>query len=259
MDGMDLQEFLNSGVFSFMLTFVRLGAVFLLMPGLGDAFVPVRVRILLALALTLVLTPVVGPEIPDPEPGPLELFGLIGYEFVIGLFIGGAARIFQATLDIAGQIISLIAGLQNAQLFNPVLGGQGSIIGGFLGVTGVALFMAANLHHLVIMGLVNSYQLFPFGVAPPINDMTYSFARLVNHAFLIGFQIASPFIVVGLMIHMVSGVIARIIPQVQAFILVLPLQILVALITLGFVTSAIFIFWIKSFESGMTYIFMGGG
>lgn len=258
MDVSDLQTFLNEGVYSFMMIFVRLGAAFLMMPGIGDAFIPTRIRLLLALGLTLVITPMVGPDLPDPAPGLLEILALVGWEFVIGLFIGGAARVFQAALDIGGQIISLIAGMSNAQLFSPSLGSQGSIIGAFLGVTGIALFMAANLHHLMILGIMNSYQLFPFGQPPITEDFADVFAKLVNQGFTIGFQIAAPIVVVGLMIHMISGIIARVIPQIQAFILILPLQILVSIITLGFITSMIFIFWLNQFETGMTFIFTGG-
>ena len=259
MDTTTLQEFLNEGVFSFMLTFVRLGSAFLLMPGLGDAFVPTRVRLLLALALTLVLSPIIGPPMPDPEPQLLTILTFVGLEFVIGLFIGGTARVLQAALDVGGQFISLIMGVRNAELFNPSLGGQGSVISGFLGVTGIALFMAANLHHLMILGIMNSYTLFPFGQPIETGDFADTFARFVNHGFSIGFQIAAPFVVVGFMIHMVSGIIARVIPQIQAFILILPVQILLGLLTLGFVSSAIFIFWMNQFEASMTYLFTAGG
>lgn len=253
----DLQEFLNAEVYAFILTFVRLGATFLLMPGMGDAFIPTRIRLLLALGLSFILYPMVGPELPDPEPQVLEIFTYIGAEFVIGLFIGFAARVFQAALDIGGQFISLIAGLRNAELFSPSLGGQGSVIGGFLGVTGIALFMTANLHHLMILGILNSYEFFPFGEMPASGGIADVSARFVNQSFMLGFQIAAPVIIVGLLIHMISGIIARIIPQIQAFILVLPLQILVSLITLGFIVSTIFIFWLNHFESSLTFLFSG--
>lgn len=253
----DLQEFLNAEVYSFILTFVRLGAAFLLMPGLGDAFIPTRIRLLLALGMTLVLYPFVGPNLPDPEPEVLEIFTYISAEFVIGLFIGFSARVFQTALDMGGQFISLIAGLRGAELFSPSLGGQGSVIGGFLGVTGIALFMAANLHHLMILGILNSYEIFPFGEMPASGGLADVTSRFVTQSFMLGFQIAAPVIVVGLVIHMISGIIARIIPQIQAFILVLPLQILVSIITLAFITSTIFIFWLNQFESSLTFLFSG--
>ena len=255
----DLEAFFNEGVFSFILTFVRIGSAFLLMPGPGDAFIPTRIRLLLALAITFVLTPIIGPPIPDPAPQALELLTYIFSEFVIGLFIGGVARLFQTALSIGGSIISLEAGIRNAQLFNPALGGQGSLFGAFFSITGVALFMASNLHHMMILGIINSYTLFPFDALLPIGDIVDTFAKFFNEAFKIGFQISAPIVVVAFMIHMVAGILARVIPQIQAFILVLPLQILVAIITLSFIISTIFLFWLNQFEAGMTFLFTGGG
>lgn len=254
-----LEDFLTSGVFTFMLIFVRIGTAIMIMPGVGDSFTPQNVRLYIALGLTLVLTPVMMPYMPSPVPGTAALFLLIVMEFIIGLFIGTIARILTAALDVAGMIISMQSGLGNAQLFNPASATQGSLIGAFLSVTGVVLLFTVKLHHLLFMGLAESYELFPVGGVPDTGSMANLVSMAVSSAFLIGFQIAVPFMIVAMMMYIGMGVLSRLMPQVQVFMLALPLQILISFTTMSFVISAGLLFWLSRFEHGMVFFLSNGG
>lgn len=250
---MGLNEFLTTGVFAFMLTFVRIGTAATIMPSIGDSFVPPRLRLLISLGLTLVLFPLVFPNLPNPVPGPLGLSVLMAMEFITGLLIGTVARILMSALDTAGMVISTTSGLGNAQLFNPAFATQGSLIGSFLTTTGVLVFFAANMHHLLFYALVGSYELFPVGGIVDTGGMAEMISRAVNAAFLIGVQLASPFLVISMMIYIGMGVLSRLMPQVQVFLLALPIQIVVSLTTISFVLSAMFLFWLERFEAGMVF------
>lgn len=254
-----LEAFLVSGVFAFMLVFVRIGTALTIMPGLGDSFVPQNVRLFMALGLALVLSPVIQPFVPDPVPALPVLFSLILMEFVIGLFIGTIARVLMAALDVAGMIISTTSGLANAQVFNPSLASQGSITGAFLSMVGVVLLFVTNLHHLLIYGLVESYHMFPVGEVPDSGSMAEMMSRAVSASFMIGFQLAIPFVIVAMLLYIGMGVLSRLMPQVQVFILTLPMQIMLSMITLFFVLSAGMLFWLTKFEDGMTYFLTSAG
>ncbi len=253
-----IEEFIVSGVFAFILTFVRVGSAVMIMPGLGDSFVPTRIRLHMAVALTLALFPLTMAYMPNPIPGTMTLFTLIGMEFLIGIFFGTIARIFMTALDTAGMVISLQSGLANAQLFNPSLASQGSLMGAFLSVTGVVVLFATNLHHLLIIGVLESYQLFPIGAIPDTASMAALMAKAVSASFSIGVKIAAPFIVVVFLIYVGMGVLTRLMPQVQVFLLALPLQILISLITLTMVMSAGFMYWLGQFQAGMVFFLTVG-
>lgn len=248
-----LQTFLVTGVFAFILTFVRIGTALMIMPGLGDSFIPQNIRLMMAFGLSLVLAPLVQPFIPNPVPTTMMLFVLITAEFVIGLFFGTIARILMAALDTAGMVISLSSGLANAQLFNPSLATQGSLVGAFLSVTGTLLIFVTNLHHLLIYGLVESYQFFPVGDIPQAGSMAELVSRAVATSFLIGVQMAAPFFILSILIYVGMGVLSRLMPQVQVFLLALPAQILLAMVTLTLTVSGLFLFWLSRFEDGMMF------
>jgi flagellar biosynthesis protein FliR len=254
-----LQDFLTSGVLAFMLTFVRIGTAVMIMPGLGDSFVPERIRLHIALGLSLVLFPLTLPYMPNPIPGTFMLLSLVVMEFIIGLFFGTVARVLMLALDTAGMVISTTSGLSNAQLFNPSLATQGSLIGAFMSVTGVIILFSTNLHHLLITGIVESYELFPLGAIPDSGSMASLLAHMVGESFAIGVKIGAPFIVVILMLYVGMGVLSRLMPQVQVFMLVLPLQILMSLVMLMMILSSAYLYWAQQFEQGMVFFLSNAG
>lgn len=253
-----LEDFLATGVFALLLAFTRIGTAMMIMPGVGDSFVPSNIRLYVALGLSVVLMPVMQQFMPNPLPALPVLFALIGMEFIVGLFIGTIARVLTSALDTAGMIISLMAGFANAQIFNPSMATQGSIVGAFMSVMGVVILFTTNLHHLLIYGLVESYQLFPLGGIPDTGSMAELVSKAVASAFYIGFQIAMPFVIVGLLIYIGMGVLARVMPQIQVFMIALPLQIILALLTLALMLSAGMMFWVSQYEQGMIYFLSNG-
>lgn len=252
-----IEEFMVLNVFAFILCFVRIGTMAMIMPGIGDSFVPNNIRLHLALGLTVVLFPILTTQLPGEIPGIGQLLLLVLMEFVIGLFIGTIARFFMAALDVAGMIISFSSSLSNAQLFNPGLSTQGSLVGAFLSITGMVILFGANLHHLLIMGMMDSYNLFPVGAIPDTGSMAELMARALSKSFMIGIQIGAPFLVIMLLLYMGMGVLTRLMPQIQVFLLALPLQVLLALIMMSLVIGAMFMFWITQFEDAMAF-FLGG-
>lgn len=248
-----IQEFLTTGVFTFIVIFVRLGSAIMIMPGVGDSFISARVRLLFALGLSLALSPLLGKYMPYPLPGTVALFVLIMMEFMIGVFFGTIARIFMIALDVAGMVTSMQSGLGSAQLFNPTLATQGSLIGAFFSVTGVTFLFATNLHHLLFMGLVESYEFFPVGNIPDTGSMAEFMSMALSASFSIGVKMATPFIVITLLIYAGMGVLTRLMPQVQVFMIALPLQIIVSLVTMAAVISGIYLFWSSEFENGISF------
>lgn len=246
-----LEQFLVGGVLTFIMVFVRIGTALMIMPGIGDSFTPQNIRLMIALGISLVLSPILQAYMPQSVPSSAMLLTLIFMEFIIGLFFGTVARIFMAALDVAGMVMSLATGLSNAQLFNPILAGQGSVMGAFMSVTGVVVLFAANLHHMLIYGLVNTYENFPVGGVPDVGSMAEVISRAVSTCFLVGVQIGAPMLVVSLMVYIGMGVLARLMPQIQVFILALPIQIMLGLVALSLTLSTMMLYWMNRFNDGM--------
>lgn len=247
-----LIEFVPAEAFAHILVFARIGSALMVMPAFGEAYIPVPVRLLFALLTTLVLTGVVRaglPPLPASFPG---LALLVAGEILIGLFIGTLARILMSALATAGTIISFLTGFASAMLFNPALGDQGALTSVFLALLGVLLVLVTDTHHLMILGLVDSYTLFRPGAAPMFGDMADAIARMVGDSFRIGLQIAAPFMVVMVLFFTAMGLMARLMPQMPVFFVGLPVQIVLGLGVLAMILSTAMAWFLGHFEDAFT-------
>ena len=243
-----LETLIAGGGFGFLLVFARIGAGLMVLPGIGDAFVPPRVRLLLALLLSLLVAPVVADQLPGLPTSLWALLVLLVGEIIIGLFIGLLSRLLLTAFEIAGMVISFNLSLANAFVFNPAAATQGSLVGAFLLMVALVLIFVTDLHHLMLLSLTDSYDLFRIGELPPLGDMADMVARLVAEAFTIALRIAAPFIVVGMVFHLGLGLIARLMPQMMIFFVAIPVQLMLGLAILALVISAMMLFWLGHFE-----------
>ncbi len=246
-----LESLLIGEVFAFLLVFVRIGAALMVMPGIGDGVVTPRVRLLLGLLIAFLLTPFLAAALPPLPDSPLLLAVLLVAEILVGVMLGLIARLLLTAVDVAGMIISFSLSLANAQVFNPAMATQGSLIGGFLTMLALVLIFVTDLHHLMILAVAESYAMFPPGEIPPVGDAAELVARVVARSFLIGAQIAAPFIAIGLVFYLGIGLIARLMPQVQIFFIAIPVQIVLGLIVMALTLSAVMLYWLRQFEDGL--------
>ena len=220
-----LAQFLPANLFAVMLVFSRIGSALMVLPGFGDLYVPARYRLLLGIFLATIIATALAPLLPAQPGSPLRLLILLGGEIVIGVFLGTVARMMLSALETAGAIISLQLGLSTAQVFNPLLAQQSAITGAFMTVFGVLLIFLTDTHHLMLRGLVASYGLFPAGGFPGFGDLSDTVARLVSASFRLAVELAAPFIVLGTIFFVALGFLSRLMPQMQIFFIILPIQV----------------------------------
>ena len=246
-----LEAILVGQVFGFLLVFTRVGATVMVMPGVGDGYVSPRIRLILALLITLVVFPLLADQLPALPASPLILGALLASEALIGVFLGYLARLLLTALDIAGMVIAFNTGLAAAQALNPALGQQGNLVGATLGTLGVLLILITNLHHVIIMAVVDSYSLWMPGTWLPVGDAADMMTRLVAKSFLIGLQLAMPVVLVGIVLNLAMGLLARLMPQIQVFFLILPIQIVLGMLILAMTISAIMMMWLSYAEESL--------
>lgn len=257
---MAFQDFIIGGVWGFFMCFARIGAAIMIMPGLGDSFTPVQLRLLFALAFTLIVTPLVASMLPPIPPSAAAIVLLLAKEVGIGLFFGTIGRILIATLDTAGMVVSTQSSLANAQIFNPQFSTQGSLVGAMFSLLGLVLLFALDLHLVLLDGIIKSYDVFPakdwYFPAQDFADVTAAF---VSKSFRVAVELTLPYIIVVFMLYVAMGVLARLMPQLQIFIFAIPIQVTLSLLivigTLHIFMSA----WAQFFTDGIASVVGGGG
>ncbi len=243
-----LSNFLVSELFGFLLVFCRLGTALMVLPGFGELFVPVRVRLMLALTFSLVVTPALTlPPVPTTIVG---LTSLIGAEILIGLFLGGLARMLISAMHMAGMIIAYQSSLASALIpdVTQSQAGQGSVLGNLLGITALVLIFASDIHHLMLRGLVDSYTLFFPGHFPIVGDFADHAAKTMSGAFEMAMKLSAPHLVIGLVLYLGNGIIARLMPNIQIFFIMIPPQLAISFFVLMVVLSSMLMWYMEYFK-----------
>lgn len=243
-------------VYAGAMVFTRLAAMVMTMPAVGDQAVPVTIRLSFALLLTLTLTPVVMPILPVPPVELAEMALQVVREVFIGLMIGLVMRIFMASLSVAGEIISIQSTLSFAQTSAPGLIEPSTTVGTFIGLIGLNLIFATNLHHLFLGAMLNSYNIFPFGALASVNDSGQLAIRTLSEAFRLGVQLSAPILVLALVFNVALGLAARIMPQFQVFFVASPLMVLLTLALLSLSLGLIGMVWVNGY-GGLLKSFAG--
>lgn len=216
-------------VFAGALIFARIGAIVMLIPGIGESFIPARIRLSMAFVMTLALYPVLSPGVPVEPSTVAELAGAVIKEALIGLMISGVLRIFMNVLAVTGELVSIQTTLSFAQTANPTQATPSTTLGTFLGLLALVLMMATNLHHMFIAAIVRSYSLFPFHRDVPLGDAGQLAIQTVGKSFALGLQLSAPVMVFAFIFNIATGLVNRVMPQFQVFFVVSPLLMLTSL------------------------------
>lgn len=248
---MTLNDYLAINVFHFLLVFARLSVVFLLLPGISAVYVPMRIRLLLAVLVTVLVLPLVAPLLPPQPESPAELVWLIVCESLIGGFMGALIQIIMSALELAAFVISNAVGITNALIDDPVTEEQTSIITGFLALIAVALIFITGVHRFILQAMVDSYTL--LRPAQPLftGDMLQLGARLLDQAFTMGLRLSAPFIVYELVFQITSGVLARLSPQLNVFFVAIPAKIILGIAVLMVSLPVMMLLFMQFLENNM--------
>jgi len=251
------QDLVPTDLFAFVLVFARIGTALMILPTIGEVFVPPRLRLSIALAVSLLTTPLVATLLPPMPSNPYRLLLIMGGEMGIGAFIGFAGRVMMASLSMAGMVVAYQSALANAFVRSPVAAEQGALAGAFLTIIGLLLIFVTNLHLVMLSGVVESYRLLPPGDLTPVGDIAQTLARLMSRSFVLAMQISAPFLVVGLLFTLGIGLLNRLMPQVQMFFVVMPLQILLGTLVLMLTVSAIMLWFLSGFQDALRPLLFG--
>jgi flagellar biosynthetic protein FliR len=246
-----LQELVSGNAYAFILIFCRLGSAMMALPGVGESSVPSRVRLSIALLTAGLATPILGPTLPPMPAQPFSLAFLVVTEIGFGLALGLLARLIVFTLNVAGTVIAMQAGLSAATFFDPTQGQQNVLVSSALVFFGIALIFATDLHLLCLQAAYDSYTLFPPLQAPAFGDFANVAMNMINDGFELGIKMSAPFIVYGIVFNVALGLLNRLMPMLQIFFIMQAPQIAMSLIVLGLSLGAIGLSFTASFEEHM--------
>jgi flagellar biosynthetic protein FliR len=241
-----LLQSLPALAFQAVLAFARIGAAAMLLPGLGEQEVSPTIRLVLGLALLALLLPVLAPGLPTAPADGAVAAGLIAQEVVVGLWLGGLARIAALALAMAGQAIATLIGLQGLLVADPELGGQSTALGRAFGLIAACLVLGTGLYAVALRAMVDSYAVLPAGAPFPAGAAAEAMAEAGAASLALALRLAAPFVIGAMVLNLSLGLLARLAPQVQTFFVAVPGQILAGIALLALLAPPLLVVFAAS-------------
>lgn len=235
---------------AFLLILARVTSFVVVMPIFSYRTIPANVKIGLAAVLSILIDLTLFESQTVPLNDTFIL--LIIKEVLVGLMMGFIAGVLTYAVQFAGAVIDLQMGFAIANVISPENGSTSPLTGQLLYVFQILFFLGVDAHHMLLNGMMASFRIVP------LNSLTISLGagniaefvtRLTGQMLLIGMQLALPIIGCLFLVDVAIGLIARTVPQVNVFVVGLPLKIIVGFILMLVVFPAFIVLFRTIFDS----------
>ncbi|MGI6707469.1 MAG: flagellar biosynthetic protein FliR [Clostridia bacterium] len=216
----------------FLLVFFRMTGLFILSPIFGRRNVPNHLKIGFSFLMAVIM---MGTLSADYSVDFINLYGFIFLaikELLVGLILGYVTNLFFSAFILAGQIMDVQIGFGMAQVFDPQYNTQLPLMGNLMNLVALLVFFALDGHHSLIRILFETYGLIPPGT---VMIQTPVYGRLVEifiTTFSMAVKISIPIMAAALLTEAALGTMVRAVPQMNMFVVGIPLKIVLTLLVL---------------------------
>ena len=231
----DLLAFDHARVIVLVLALARVAGLFIMAPIFAARTAPMRVRAALVFFITLAMLPILGaapPLLLAANAGPMVLLGMLAFETLIGFTIGLVAQLTFGAVQMAGQLAGIQMGIGLANLIDPQTQEHITSIAQWQNLLALLVFLAVDGHHLLIRAVADSFHVLPLGGGLPSAAGFGLVMNLAGGLFVVALQIAAPVLVLLLLVNAAMGVLSKLIPQLNVFIVSFPLSVAAGLFML---------------------------
>lgn len=215
----------------FLLILVRISGFIFVAPFFGLSNVPRRVKAGLSVFIAIVL-------FESMEKTPLEYTGVIGYagiaitELMIGVIMGFMMNCCVYILSFSGQIIDMEIGFAMVNVMNPMANMTTTVTGNLYTYFVMLLLLASDLYRYILKAMLDAFTFIPVGQAVFRISIYNVMVTFIKDYFIIGFRIVLPVFAATLVVNVVLGVLAKVAPQMNMFVIGMQLKVFVGLVLL---------------------------
>lgn len=214
---------LDALVIAAFLAFCRIGACFMLMPGLGSVRVPLQVRLFVSFAASGAILVHLWEEIlPFAGRSPDMLVLTIGSELLIGALIGLTARLYMLALQFIGSAVAMMTGyngMAGTAIEEPE---PQAALAAVISFSALLLLFVLDFHHEIVKALVASYEIAPIQALFNPQAALVNVTDTLSQAFMVMLRLGSPFIAYAILVNLAIGFVNKLAPQIPVYFISLP-------------------------------------
>lgn len=205
---------------------VRIAAFLVIAPPFNHRGLSGQVKAMLSIGLALAVAPRVGSTAGMTSA---EFITSLTLQVVIGAGMGFIVHMLFAGITAAGSFIDFFGGFQIAQAYDPGSQVNGAQFTRLFQMTAIVLLFATGAYQVMINGLATSFDVVPVGASLDLSLLAAKLTATITTMFVCALQIAGPLIVVLFLADAGLGLVTRVAPALNAFVLGFPLKILLTL------------------------------
>jgi len=222
----------------YILVLFRVGGIMIFAPFFGSGLIPNKIKLAFSMVISLALAPAVAPDVATDFSIAWVLQTAAG-ESAVGLLIGYAAGLVFVGAQLAGMQIGQQMGTGIANIFNPLIEDQISLVGQFYFFFAIFIYLGMGGHHMLLAALVKSFETLPAGWLALSGKTLDMLITLFGHLFAIAFAVSAPIVLALFLTTVAMGFVARTVPQMNILIVGFPVRVIVGLTVMTFTLPSI--------------------
>jgi flagellar biosynthetic protein FliR len=220
----------------FSLIFMRMSGFILLNPILGRKNIPAKMKGGMVIVLTLMIYSFSSAQVPEPVNS-IEYAVILIKEFAMGYVIGFVMELFFLVITFAGSIIDAQMGLSMSTVYDPQSNAQIALSGSIYHTYFMLLFFAVDGHLALFKLLITSADVVPYGQVVFGTQVSWAVLEIFIQCIVMGVKFAFPIMAIQFLTEIAVGILMKIIPQINVFVINIQAKIIIGLLMLMFLFS----------------------
>lgn len=224
-------DFVINNYIVFLIVLVRVSGIFIISPVLSRTEIQMQTKVALCFIISAITVFSVGLDY-EISISLANIFFIIFKELLLGVTLGFVSYLLFISIYIAGQVVDMQMGFGMMNVFDPHSNSQIPITGSMYHIFAILVFLMINGHHWMIKAIIHSYEVVPIGSFIINAEILKAISQAFAQSFLIGFKISTPVVATIFLTNILLGIFAKTIPQMNVFVIGMPLKIIIGLGTL---------------------------
>lgn len=231
----------------------RISGLMLTLPVLSSGMIPTQVKLIVIVSLGLICSPSIPPELSMDQLNGLYLV-YMGQEIAVGLMMGFILQLVFQVFVLAGQLVSMQAGMGFATMVDPQSQSSVPLISHMYLIMMSLVFLSLNGHGIVLEALIHSFKLMPVGQVKLNNSLVWEVASFSGWMLKEAVLIAIPALLSLFLGSLAMGIMTRMTPQLNIFSLGFPITLLMGVCIVKLGLPSIVVKMTESLDYGMRFI-----
>lgn len=220
----------------FSLILMRMSGFILMNPIFGRKNIPGQVKGGMVMVLTLLIYSYSSANVPEPVTS-VEFAGLLLKEFAMGCVVGFVMELFFLVITFAGSVADFEMGLSMAAIYDPQSNAQVALTGSLYNVYLMMLFFAVDGHLALLKILITSADVVPYGQAAIGAEASWAVLEIFIQCIVMAMKFAFPIIAIEFLTEIAVGILMKMIPSINVFVVNIQAKVLIGLLMLVFLFS----------------------